>query len=83
MSCYLNREINVLTETDYPIADGRRAILPQRRMKTDMSNDDLDVCFKLVQDVARQAGEVIVFLSPYVFFTSSTFHGHGEIVDGR
>ncbi|KAI0225001.1 Inositol monophosphatase 1 [Lamellibrachia satsuma] len=59
MSCYLNREINVLTETDYPIADGRRAILPQRRMKTDMSNDDLDVCFKLVQDVARQAGEMI------------------------
>ncbi|KAK2185981.1 hypothetical protein NP493_215g03009 [Ridgeia piscesae] len=28
-------------------------------MKTDMTNDDLDVCFNLVQDVARKAGEMI------------------------
>ena len=39
-----------------------------------MSNEDLEACFKLVQDVARKAGEVILFVHHRLFFMHPAFH---------
>ena len=57
--------------------NGKRLTISESRLllfaKTDMSNEDLEACFKLVQDVARKAGEVILFVHHRLFFMHPAF----------